>query len=117
MPTEQTMSTSGLEVLCSRLSDTAGSLMPTKRGRESSWSGAWKLAFSAGLLKRNMVVELADTKIIEGYLALSRSCLTTTFILTQWHAACRRIAAVVVMKCEIDCCLSLQAVNCLQRLR
>ncbi len=35
----------------------------------------------------------SDAEIIEGYLALSQSCLTTTFVLTQWSAACRRIAS------------------------
>ncbi len=34
----------------------------------------------------------SDSKIIEGYLILSQHCLTTTFVLTQWNAACRRIA-------------------------
>lgn len=33
-----------------------------------------------------------EDQILAGYLALSQSCLTTTFILTQWHAACRRIS-------------------------
>ncbi len=32
-----------------------------------------------------------EQQILDGYIALSQSCLTTTFILTQWHAACRRI--------------------------
>ncbi|MCA9131684.1 MAG: acyl-CoA/acyl-ACP dehydrogenase [Planctomycetales bacterium] len=32
-----------------------------------------------------------EQQLLAGYLALSRSCLTTTFILTQWNAACRRI--------------------------
>ena len=30
-------------------------------------------------------------KILDGYLELSQACLTSTFILTQWHAACRKI--------------------------
>ena len=30
---------------------------------------------------------------LEGYLALSRCCLTTSFVLTQWNAACKRISA------------------------
>jgi alkylation response protein AidB-like acyl-CoA dehydrogenase len=34
-----------------------------------------------------------DRQILEGYLALSQCCLTTSFVLTQWNAACRRIAA------------------------
>ncbi len=33
----------------------------------------------------------SESDILRGYLALSQSCLTTTFVLTQWHAACRRI--------------------------
>lgn len=37
--------------------------------------------------------EWDELQILEGYLALSSSCLTTAFILTQWHAACRRILA------------------------
>lgn len=36
-------------------------------------------------------LEWSDDKLLEGYLALSRSCLTTSFILTQWVAACKRI--------------------------
>ncbi len=32
-----------------------------------------------------------EKQLLDGYLALSQSCLTTTFILTQWVAACRRI--------------------------
>lgn len=30
-------------------------------------------------------------QILDGYFELSQACLTSTFILTQWHAACRRI--------------------------
>ncbi len=33
----------------------------------------------------------SDSQILLGYLGLSQSCLTTAFILTQWHAAARRI--------------------------
>ncbi|MBX3422435.1 MAG: acyl-CoA/acyl-ACP dehydrogenase [Pirellulaceae bacterium] len=32
-----------------------------------------------------------QAQILAGLLGLSQSCLTTTFIVTQWHAACRRI--------------------------
>ncbi len=35
----------------------------------------------------------SETQILEGYLAISQSCLTTAFVITQWHAACRRIVA------------------------
>ncbi len=34
-----------------------------------------------------------EQQILAGYLALSKNCLTTTFVLTQWQAACRRILA------------------------
>lgn len=33
----------------------------------------------------------SESQILLGYLGLSQSCLTTAFILTQWHAATRRI--------------------------
>lgn len=35
--------------------------------------------------------EWSAEKILDGYLGLSQACLTTAFILTQWHAACRKI--------------------------
>lgn len=35
----------------------------------------------------------SETQILEGYLAISQSCLTTAFVITQWQAACRRIVA------------------------
>lgn len=34
----------------------------------------------------------SDADVVRGYLALSRACLTTTFVLTQRTGACRRIA-------------------------
>lgn len=33
----------------------------------------------------------SEDQILDGYLALSQSCITSTFILTQWNAACKRI--------------------------
>ncbi len=33
----------------------------------------------------------SEDQILNGYLALSQSCITSTFILTQWNAACKRI--------------------------
>ncbi len=32
-----------------------------------------------------------ELQLLRGYLALSQACLTTTFVLTQWQAACKRI--------------------------
>lgn len=34
----------------------------------------------------------SESDILRGYLRLSAACLTTTFVLTQWQGACRRIA-------------------------
>ncbi len=36
--------------------------------------------------------EWNDIQQLEGYLQLSRSCMTTAFILTQWNAACKRLS-------------------------
>lgn len=33
----------------------------------------------------------SEDRILAGYLALAQSCLATTFVLTQWNAACKRI--------------------------
>lgn len=35
----------------------------------------------------------SEPEIVTGYLALSKSCLTTTFVVTQWAAATRRLVA------------------------
>lgn len=37
--------------------------------------------------------EWTEHDLLTAYIRLAASCLTTTFILTQWHAACRRILA------------------------
>jgi alkylation response protein AidB-like acyl-CoA dehydrogenase len=36
--------------------------------------------------------EWNSTEVVRGYLALSAACLTTTFVITQYMGACRRIA-------------------------
>ena len=37
--------------------------------------------------------ELSPDAILELYLELGQACMTTTFVLTQWNAACKRIQA------------------------
>lgn len=37
--------------------------------------------------------DATDEAILNGYLELSQACLSTTFVLTQWNAACKRILA------------------------
>jgi len=64
-------------------------------------SGQWprgQLAFcrEAGLFRWFIPrqwdgLEWNEQELLAAYLRLAASCLTTTFILTQWHAACRRI--------------------------
>ncbi len=67
--------------------------MPTKLGRENRSNGQRGGVFRWFIEEKYGGLNWSDPKITEGYLALSRSCMTTTFILTQWSAACRRIAA------------------------
>ncbi len=78
--------------LCQRLADTSS---PLDR------SGVWpeqqiKWCAATGVFRWFLPEEFGgwgwnEQQILAGYLALSQSCLTTTFVLTQWHAACRRI--------------------------
>lgn len=80
--------------MCDRLRDASGQL---------DVSGAWpreQIRWCAELgLFRWFIPESyggwgwSEAQILEGYLAISQSCLTTAFVITQWHAACRRIAA------------------------
>ncbi len=98
MPVEQTLQTTSLDVptldvLCARLHAAASNLDAYEVWPKEQL--AW--CAEAGVFRWFIDEEhggsnWTDAEIIEGYLALSQSCLTTTFILTQWSAACRRIA-------------------------
>lgn len=93
MPTEQTLTATSLDVLCARLRDAASHL-----DAYETWpvdALAW--CAEAGVFRWFIEPEFGgwkwgDLDILDGYLELSQSCMTTTFILTQWSAACRRIA-------------------------
>jgi len=99
MPTEQTLSTpslstSSLDVLCARLRESAAHLDAYETWPKDQL--AW--CAEAGVFRWFVEEKYGgsnwtDSKIIEGYLTLSQHCLTTTFVLTQWNAACRRIAS------------------------
>lgn len=98
MPAEQTLQTPtldvpSLDVLCSRLQEAASDLDAYERwpAEQLSWC-ADAGVFRWFIDEEHGGLNWTDVEIIEGYLALSQSCLTTTFILTQWSAACRRIA-------------------------
>ncbi len=98
MPAEQTLQTTALdvpslEVLCARLHGAASNLdayetWPTDQLAWCAEAGVFRWFID----EEHGGLNWTDAEIIEGYLALSQSCLTTTFILTQWSAACRRIA-------------------------
>ena len=99
MPTEQTLSsatlsTTGLDVLCARLRESAANLdaYETWPREQLEWC-AEAGVFRWFIEEKFGGLNWSDSKIIEGYLTLSQACLTTTFILTQWSAACRRIAS------------------------
>lgn len=80
--------------LCGRLSELASDVAQSKEWPQQSIG-----ACRDGGVFRWFVPEKfggdqwSESQILAGYLALSQSCLTTTFILTQWQAACRRILA------------------------
>jgi alkylation response protein AidB-like acyl-CoA dehydrogenase len=98
MSLEQTLPTTSLdvpslEVLCARLQEAASKLdayetWPTEQLAWCAEAGVFRWFID----EEHGGWNWTDAAIIEGYLALSQSCLTTTFILTQWNAACRRIA-------------------------
>src|SRR5665213_3266456 len=49
--------------------------------------------FRWGLPEEYGGLAVSDSEMLDGYIELSRLCLTTAFILTQRNAACLRIAA------------------------
>lgn len=81
-----------VEALCNHLRNAAAEL---------DLSGAWPSAqlqwcADANLYRWFIPKEFGgygwnDEAIVDGYLALSQACMTTTFVLTQWNAACKRI--------------------------
>lgn len=64
---------------------------------EHLWPGeSWEALKQAGVLSWNVPLEFggADLNSVEmtyGYARLAEACLTTTFVLTQFNAACQRI--------------------------
>lgn len=85
-----------LDELCERLRRAADFL--EQREGPTRWPGeqlAW--CAEAGIFRWFVPQEYggwnwSERQQIEGYLALSEACLTTAFVLTQWHAACKRLA-------------------------
>lgn len=68
-----------------------------REGAELNWpADAWEALKEVGVLGWNVPVEFggADFDSVEmtyGYIRLAEACLTTTFVLTQFNAACQRI--------------------------
>lgn len=89
----QDSSTIELDALCSALAELSNEL-----GGKDDWPAQQlKKCGEAGVFRWFMEPQWggwnwAEEAITEGYLALSASCLTTTFIITQRTGACRRIA-------------------------
>ncbi len=86
--------TADLKTLCQLLHDAAGGL--EEHGRWPQQQLDWCAQY--GVFRWFLPEELggwnwSERQLLEGYLALSQNCLTTSFILTQWNAASRRIAA------------------------
>jgi alkylation response protein AidB-like acyl-CoA dehydrogenase len=78
--------------LCQQLRDAASEL-----DKQSNWPARqMQWCADAGVFRWFIPEQYggwgwSEQQILSGYLALSASCLTTTFVLTQWNAACRRI--------------------------
>jgi alkylation response protein AidB-like acyl-CoA dehydrogenase len=81
-----------LTELCGRLAEAASQLDSSGQwpARQLGWCA------EAGVFRWFIPPEYgglgwSEQQILNGYLSLSRACLTTTFVLTQWNAASRRI--------------------------
>lgn len=90
----QEQAPSNVDELCRALSDAASDLDRSSRWPEKQMH--W--CAEAGVFRWFIPEQYggwgwSEKQILDGYLMLSGSCLTTTFVLTQWSAACRRILA------------------------
>ena len=93
MPTITSPTDAALAELCQQLAQLA---------RQTDLSGSWpaeqlRLCGEFGAFEWFLEPEWggqgwSEEDVVQGYLALSRACLTTTFIITQRSGACRRIA-------------------------
>lgn len=94
MPKVTDLNAVSLDVLCSQLRGAATELDGNEAWpkRQLSWCA------EAGVFRWFIDAKYGgwgwtEQEIAQGYLALSQACMTTTFVLTQWQAAVRRIAA------------------------
>ncbi len=88
---EDTTDTS-LKTLCEKLQESSAALDASARwpDQQMRWLAEAKV-FEWFLPPEFGGAGWTEAEIVEGYLALSASCMTTTFALTQWQAACKRI--------------------------
>ncbi len=83
-----------VEALCDRLNRLASHVAQNKVWPQQSIDACRETGvFRWFVPQRFGGWEWNEQQILSGYFALSQSCLSTTFIVTQWHAACRRILA------------------------
>jgi alkylation response protein AidB-like acyl-CoA dehydrogenase len=83
-----------LPTLCERLRFAAAKL---DQGNEQWPKEQMRWLAEAGVFSWFVPAEYGGTNYsereqLDGYLAISEACLTTAFVLTQWNAACKRIA-------------------------
>lgn len=84
--------TSQLDTLCDKLSGTAAEVDVSAQWPANQIRWLAEAEVYKWFVPREFGGHGCDEgEILDGYLRLSQSCLTTTFILTQWNAACKRI--------------------------
>ena len=82
-----------LAAVCARLLEAAGGLELSGAWPEQQFHWLTEAGIAGWVIPREFGgSEVSSSSLLEAYLALSRSCLTTAFILTQRNGACERIA-------------------------
>lgn len=82
-----------LRVCCEQLADQAAELDRTGNWPAAQLSACARHGVFRWFVPRPWGCAWNDNDIARAYFQLAASCLTTTFILTQWVAACRRLVA------------------------
>lgn len=83
----------GFAALCAELASWAPELeqpgaWPGRQLARCGEYGVWQWFFEPQWMGQGW----SELDLIRGYLRLATACLTTTFVITQWNGACRRIA-------------------------
>ena len=81
-----------MDLLCSKLAELAGTNSRQDWPREQ-FDACRSGGVLSWFLPKPWGSAWSETEILKGYMRLSASCMTTTFVITQFVAAARRIAA------------------------